>query len=67
MQKARPVVNWSCGAFMMTGTVNRTSRGSPASAADRSRTAIRSATTAVMPTPAVDSNSSPGRPGAGAA
>jgi hypothetical protein len=36
---------------MVTGTVNSTSSGSPASAVDRSRTAIRSVSTAVMPIP----------------
>ena len=51
----------------MTGTVNRTSSGSPASAVDRSRAAIRSASTAVMPTPPAASSSSPGRFGTGGA
>ena len=60
-------MNWSCGAFIMTGTVNRTSSGSPASAVDRSRTAIRSAATAVMPTPPAASSSRPGRCRAGGA
>ena len=41
----------SCCAFMVIGTVNRTSSGRPASAVDRSRTAIRSVMMAVMPIP----------------
>ena len=51
----------------MIGTVNRTSSGSPASAVDRIRTAIRSASTAVMPTPPAASSSRPGRFGTGGA
>ena len=50
---------------MMTGTQNRTSSGRPASAADRSRTAIRSVITAVMPTPPTASSISPGTFGTG--
>ena len=60
-QNTRLVMNWLCEAFIMTGTVNRTSSGSPASAVDRSRTAIRSVSTAVMPTPPATSSSRPGR------
>ncbi len=66
-QNTRAASNWSCCAFSMTGTVNSTSSGSPASAVDRSRTAIRSAITAVMPTPPAASSSRPGRFGAGGA
>ena len=60
-QNTTPVTNWSCEAFIMIGTLNRTSSGSPASAVDRIRTAIRSAITAVMPTPPAASSSRPGR------
>ena len=66
-QNTRPVTSWLCGAFTITGTVNSTSSGSPASAVDRSRTAIRSVSTAVMPTPATVRSSRPGRFGTGGA
>ena len=55
------------GAFMVMGTVNNTSSGRPASAVDRSRTAIRSASTAVMPIPPAAMSTRPGRFGAGGA
>ena len=44
---------------MVMGTVNKTSSGSPARAADRSRTAIRSVTKAAMPIPPAASRTSP--------
>ena len=50
-QKTTAVPMLSCCAFMVTGTVNRTSSGRPASAVDRSRTAIRSVKMAVRPIP----------------
>ncbi len=55
------------GALMVIGTVYRTSSGSPASAVDRSRTAIRSASTAMRPIPPAARSIKPGRSGAGGA
>ena len=64
-QNTRPVLSWLARALIMTGTVNKTSSGSPASAVDRSRTAIRSVSAAVMPTPPAASSSRPARFGTG--
>ena len=48
---------------MATGTVNKTSSGRPASAVDRSRTAIRSVMMAVRPIPAAASSTRPASSG----
>ena len=66
-QNTTAVPRFSCCAFMVMGTVNRTSSGRPASAADRSRTAIKSARMAVMPIPPAASRTRPGSSGAGGA
>ena len=52
---------------MVMGTVNRTRSGNPASAADRSRTAIRAVKMAVMPIPPTASRTRLDSCGAGGA
>src|SRR5579859_2623224 len=64
-QNTTAVPRFSCCAFIVIGTVNRTSSGRPASAVDRSRTAIRSVKTAVMPIPLTAIRIRPGSCGAG--
>ena len=66
-QKTTAVPRFSCCAFMVMGTVNRTRSGRPASAVDRSRTAIRSVRMAVMPIPPTASRTRPDSCGAGGA
>ena len=54
-----------CRALVVIGTLNSTSSGRPAIAGLRSRTAIRSAATAISPIPAAASSPTPLIPGTG--
>lgn len=56
-----------CLALVVIGTLNSTSNGRPAMAGLRSRTAIRSAATAIRPIPAAASMTAPEWSGTGGA
>ncbi len=56
-----------CRALVVIGTLNSASSGRPAMAGLRSRTAIRSAATAISPMPAAASSTTPCVPGTGGA